>query len=44
MNPHRPVSDECRNGYPEACTGVANPHQAPRDRVGCHGTTHVATF
>lgn len=40
----RPLSDECRLGYPEACTDVANPHQAPRDRVACHGPAHVATF
>jgi hypothetical protein len=40
----RPLSDECRLGYPEACTDVAHPPPAPRDRVACHGDTHVATF
>lgn len=40
----RPLSEECRLGYPTACTGVANPTQAPRDRVACHGSVHVARF
>ena len=42
--PVRYYSDECWQGRPDECTGVANPDAPTKHKRACHGDTHVARF